>query len=188
MPKLKQSVLPGGVLDGALEVWSQARKHQWFPVTGRSMLPLLRDGDRVLVAHGCACVRQGTIVAFWRDGDLIVHRVLRVARSQAGITFITKGDNIAHCDHPLSRDQLVGRVLIIQRGDRVVSLDTPAWRLSGWLIANGTLLWLTWYRSARTLKHKLLGTNPYRLTALLCQGIRASGSLFRNLIQAILWR
>ncbi len=42
------------------------------------MLPLLRDGDQVLVSHIRDQVQLGDIVVFQRGDTLIAHRVLRI--------------------------------------------------------------------------------------------------------------
>jgi phage repressor protein C with HTH and peptisase S24 domain len=46
-------------------------------VRGRSMLPTLRDGDRLLVAHGAAPRRGGLALVRLPDGVLAVKRATR---------------------------------------------------------------------------------------------------------------
>ncbi|CAN5408214.1 hypothetical protein BH11ACT8_BH11ACT8_07960 [soil metagenome] len=48
----------------------------WVIVRGRSMLPTLRDGDRLLVVRRGRAPRVGDVVlARFRDGSLVVKRV-----------------------------------------------------------------------------------------------------------------
>ncbi len=84
------------------------------------MFPLLREGDRVLVAHGWAGIRRGDVLVFrQQDRSLVAHRVLRIHHSgQAGPIFFTKGDNTPNFDPPLNASQIVGRVLSVKRGGR----------------------------------------------------------------------
>jgi hypothetical protein len=138
------------------------------------------------VAHGTAGVRRGDVIVFWRDGRLIAHRVLRVCRGDAtpryvGPAFITKGDGVSHLDPPLSVDEVVGRVLAVERGDRVMSLDTAAWRVAGWLMAVSTLTWGEMYHWGRRLKRGLLGSRPSRLGAVLKRSIPLASQALRSL-------
>jgi hypothetical protein len=99
------------------------------------MLPAIQEGDRVLVAHGFTDVRQGDVVVFRRGGRLVAHRVLRIDRRQPEPVFITKGDNIRRLDPPVNGSEIVGRVLMVERGGRQMALDTAARRAAGWLTA-----------------------------------------------------
>jgi signal peptidase I len=184
----KRAPLPGHVLEAALDVWSQAGERHFVPITGGSMLPLIRDGDRALVAHGCTGVRQGDVIVFRHEGRLIAHRVLRIRRSEAGLTFVTKGDNASQFDPPLSADEIVGRVLAVERGGQYMSLDTAVWRMLGWLIAVGTLAWTKLYGWSQALKQRLLGPQPNRLTALLRRSALAFFSLALKFVRAVFCR
>jgi hypothetical protein len=156
------------------------------------MRPFIQDGDRVLVAHGSAGVRQGDVVVFRREGGLIAHRVLRIYDDDdddaAGAKFVTKGDNVSHFDPPMSAGEIVGRVLAVRRGDRYMSLDTAAWRMLGWLIAASTLAWTKLYGWSRGLKQRLLGPQPRRLTTFLRRSALALSSLVLEVVQAVLCR
>lgn len=180
--------LPDHVLEAALDVWSQARSRHVIPITGSSMLPLIWDGDHVLVAHGPAGVRRGDVIVFRCEGRLVAHRVLCIYGDDTGITFVTKGDNALHLDPPVNADEMVGRVLSVRRGKQSMSLDTPAWRRLGWLIAVSTLAWIKLYAQGRDLKHGLLGPQPSRLTPFLRRGALACFSLVLKVMQAIAGR
>ena len=98
----------------------------WLRFQGRSMAPMLRDGDLLRIRCGAtpapAC---GAIVAF-RDCDVtIVHRFL--CRRRRDSALVTKGDNSWRADRPLDPEQLIGTVCEIRRGaDRIV-LDRGGW-------------------------------------------------------------
>jgi signal peptidase I len=180
--------VPGTVLEAVLEVWGQARGQHLMPITGRSMLPLLREGDQVLVAHGPSHIRRGDLVVFWDNDRLVAHRVLHTLHGHAGPAFITKGDNAPYFDPALSANKVLGRVLTVKRGGRSMSLDTPAWRVLGWLIAVGTLGWAKSYGRSRSLKQRLFGAQPNRLTAFLRRGVLGLFSFGLKLAQAAVCR
>jgi hypothetical protein len=149
------------------------------------MLPLIRDGDRAIVAHGCTGVRRGDVVVFRHDGLLVAHRLLAIRRGDAGPVFISKGDNTSQFDPPLLADEILGRVVAIERHGRSMALDTAVWRALGWLIAITTLAWTRLYGWGRGLKRRLGGRRPGRATAGVRQGARAASALALRASQAI---
>jgi len=197
--------VPAHVLRAALNVWGQAGERHLISVQGGSMLPLIQDGDFVLVVYGCAGVRRGDVIVFWRgeaggisrpasyrararEGGLVAHRVLRICDGDGGLTFVTKGDNSSWCDPPVSAEGIVGRVVAVERDGRYMSLDTPVWRVVGRLIAVVTLAWVRLYDAGRALKLRFLGPQPNRATAALRRGALALFSLFRRTAQAVACR
>lgn len=146
--------LPTTVVAAALNRWKQAGEQHLIPIMGRSMLPLIRPGDQLLIRHGDANLRRGDIVVFLQQGKMVAHRLLRICKDDPITTFITKGDNTSYLDSPVDVSKVVGRVLKIKRGNRWVSIDTSVWRIGGWLIAIGMLGWATLYNWGRKIKRR----------------------------------
>ncbi len=180
--------LQGATLRAVLKAWGQAGRQHAIPVTGHSMLPLIQDGDHVLVAHGASGVRRGDIALFRRGDTFIAHRVLHVYGGNVGPLVITKGDSAHHLDPAWHADEMVGRVLAVRRGDQHLSLDTTFWRALGWLIASTTLVWRRLDGWSCALKQRLVGPRPDPLTAVLRQGIWALSALALSGIHAVCCR
>ncbi len=161
MAESDRSSLTGPILQAVLEKWREAGEKHLIPITGRSMLPFIREGDRALVAHGCQGIRPGDVIVFRQGESLIAHRVIRLL---ADHTFLTRGDNAEQFDAPVPGEAVLGRVLAIQRGAQVMRLHTTAWSITGRLIVMGTLAGGQLYRWVRPLKRWLVGPNPNRLT------------------------
>ena len=67
--------------------------------SGRSMLPTLRNGMRLLVEKiPPEDVRPCDIIMYKRGDGIVAHRVIRIIRKDGGRVFITKGDNHAYVD------------------------------------------------------------------------------------------
>ena len=130
----------------ALELWGQAGAQHWIAIEGRSMTPLLREGDAVLVSHGRQGVQRGCVVLFRQEGKLVAHRVLRISRDDGGSTLTTKGDSLRTLDAPVPAERIVGWVVAIERGGRQRRLDSTGWQIAGWLIAVATLCAAVPYR------------------------------------------
>jgi len=110
---------------------------------GESMSPCIRKGD-LLVVKPIALQEAGLgeIVAFRRDEShsvLTTHRV--VARGKHYL--ITQGDRNIYRDLPLSPQDVLGKVVGIERTGRRISLETPLYRLRGYLRARWSLgVWI----------------------------------------------
>jgi len=92
-------------------------------VKGRSMLPLLREGDIVFIVR-CKPdeIKTGDVIVYKSkiESKLIIHRVISVVYSNEEYYYITKGDNnaiidIGEFDKNLGVNQkrVVGKVLSI---------------------------------------------------------------------------
>lgn len=130
------------------------------PISGVSMMPVLRPGQWVVVRSVPQRreVRRGDIVALRTEaGDLVIHRFVR---SLPGDRFLTRGDHSGVADAPWHWDQLLG-VLLLAR------LDT-CWanprRATGWLIS-----WLSGARPRRLFApmQQILGKFCWQPTPLL---------------------
>jgi len=105
----------------------------WVHAASSSMAPLIQPGDQLrLGALDPASARPGMIVAFRRDGTLIVHRVL--GATPAGL--VTKGDALVDADAPVSAREIVARVVAIRSpGGRLMDLERRPWPQIGRVLA-----------------------------------------------------
>ncbi|HTP10130.1 MAG TPA: signal peptidase I [Anaerolineae bacterium] len=94
-------------------------------VTSDSMRPLLQVGDVVVVQPiEPRTLRPGDVIVVQRDGAWITHRLVTVdARG-----WYTHGDNARTSDAAASADEIIGRVIAIERGDQTIDLQQPHWR------------------------------------------------------------
>jgi signal peptidase I len=109
----------------------------WLTVSGRSMAPLIRPKDWVLVSTAAeGQIGSGDVVAFRRDNRLVVHRVLKKSLTAKGVYFIEKGDNLEKC-RLVNADKIIGKVTVVKRNGKIFDLTTPLNRpiclvLSAW--------------------------------------------------------
>lgn len=86
-------------------------------VTGTSMLPAVHPGDVVAVRHcGVDGIAAGDLVLFLKGNRLFVHRVVSVG----GDALITRGDALPQADPLVCADELLGKVVRIERRGRPV--------------------------------------------------------------------
>lgn len=99
-----------------------------YRVRGVSMLPLLRQNRDLAVidakAPGCRCAK-GDVILFKRsDGALVLHRVIQV--NPGG--YVTRGDNCARADAPISESQVLGIMTRFNRGGASHAVNEPAYQ------------------------------------------------------------
>lgn len=83
-------------------------------VQGTSMLPALWPGDVLTVEANCKSVMPGDIVVVYRDGRLFVHRAV----AQRGSCWIIRGDAMPQNDPPVESQDVLGKVVRVQREQR----------------------------------------------------------------------
>ncbi|KAB2836503.1 MAG: signal peptidase I [Candidatus Brocadia sp.] len=172
------------IIEAVLGVWGKTAEQHLIPITGRSMFPLIRDGDQVLVTHGSVGIRRGDVVVFRCNGTLFAHRVLNIYEGTNGTTFITKGDNNPQFDPPFGNNEFIGCVIGIKRGNRKMTLDTAAWRILGWLIAVSALALAKMHLSIRNRDQNLSERQPNQLTTFMRRGMRFFPMIVRKVVFA----
>lgn len=98
-------------------------------VSGKSMYPLVRQGDSIRLEKCTAgALAIGDVITFKKDDNYFTHRLIWTTKWADGIRLITKGDNEITTDPPVPPASVLGKVASIQRGNRTLRLTTPAWR------------------------------------------------------------
>lgn len=100
-------------------------------VSGNSMKPNICDGDYVTVEPTAAQkIRPGDIVlAASISNTALVHRVAKVEERNGVAVIVTRGDAANYQDIPIPLSNVLGRVTLIERKDKLVNLNNPFNRL-----------------------------------------------------------
>lgn len=123
MTKQSDDELKAGLLDVILERSQQSNRQMWWPFTGASMLPHVKECDMLLVQHGLDRIRLGDVVVFRAAGELVAHRVLSIKRHPGKKIYLMKGDNRHTFDPPVPESSVVGRAMRIKRGEKSIDLE-----------------------------------------------------------------
>jgi len=114
-------------------------------VTGTSMAPFIRGGETVTLVRS-AQYRTGDLVFFNNhQSRLTLHRIICSRRNHSGNRlFQTKGDAVGYFDNPLPVDQILGKVIEIEKkapffGCSLIRISSPFWRLTSRFIVIKTL-------------------------------------------------
>jgi len=129
---------------------------------GASMSPSIKKGELLIVKPiALEEAEIGEIVAFRRDESqsvLTTHRVIQKGKERDRRYIITKGDRNPYRDLPLvSSQEVLGKVVGIERFGQVISLESPFYRVRGYLKARWSLgLWIL-----RVLKRKIFASDQF---------------------------
>ncbi len=91
-----------------------------FRAPGTSMHPTIRHGDMITVEPlASAKLERGDIIFYRSQDSFIAHRLVNIEeRNNCGLTFILRGDASAACDAPVESEQILGKVVRVERGHR----------------------------------------------------------------------
>lgn len=87
-----------------------------FTVYGSSMFPALKDGQEILAWRWFYHPKKGDIIVIYKNGRELVKRIIKIEK--AG--YFVEGDNKdsstdSRSFGPLSRSQIIGKVILIVR-------------------------------------------------------------------------
>ena len=93
-----------------------------FRAPGTSMHPTIRNGDVITVEPVApAKLKIGDIILYRFRGGFIAHRLVSVEeRNGCGLSFILRGDASSTCDQPVEAEQILGKVVCLERGHRII--------------------------------------------------------------------
>ncbi len=147
---------------------SQGR-HPEFQVVSNSMYPVLKIGDKISVKetplNKLSC---GDIVVYKLNQRLIAHRFLYLNDSDS---FVTQGDNTSAIDQPIDKENLLGKITLIEKKDIQINLENKLWRYTNFLVGRAfmkkaqtlnknTFIRLLTFFESRLLKIIARITNP----------------------------
>lgn len=84
---------------------------------GNSMHPSIKSGSIIFIEPYEAGTkpRQGEIIAWKRDSGFVVHRLVSVYSQKMQKHYVTRGDSSAAEDDPVLIEQIVGKVVRVER-------------------------------------------------------------------------
>jgi signal peptidase I len=89
--------------------------------SGYSMFPAIRPGNTIIIKPVQPDeLKCGMIIAWKREKDLVVHRLVLAYESDDTKYYITRGDSSRFSDKPVTRDMIAGRVEAIYKGHRLL--------------------------------------------------------------------
>ena len=99
-----------------------------FRAAGASMQPTIEDGELITVGPVApGSVKRGDILLYQNERGVFAHRMVGVVKGTVTIDggdSPPRGDASVSCDAPVQLEQVIGRVVAVQRGGRNLALDS----------------------------------------------------------------
>ena len=117
-----------------------------FRAPGTSMHPTIRHGDIITVEPVAPFkLKKRDIILYRFQRGFIAHRIVNIEeREGCGLTFILQGDASVRCDAPVKPEQVLGKVVFLERNHRPI--DPYSLRVRLW-----SMLYLWLARLKRTI-------------------------------------
>ena len=105
-----------------------------FRAPGTSMHPTIHHGEVITVEPiSPSNLKKGDIVLYRLKSGFIAHRIVKIKeRDGGGLTFILRGDASISCDAPVKSEQVLGKVVCLERDHRIIdpySLRVRIWSM-----------------------------------------------------------
>jgi hypothetical protein len=133
MPKQADTLVESQSKAGPFEDFNLLR----IRVSGSCMAPFLQPGDIVVIQRADHTdLKKGAIAAYKAEsGAIIVHRFHGRDTNLGETALKLRGDLSPAVFEYLNPEQILGRVTAVQRGTRIIAIDTWYWRLLGIICA-----------------------------------------------------
>lgn len=128
-------MIPETYLKTVFTIWRERGEESVCSITGNCMSPLIREGDSLVIKHGNHDVRVGDVVVYGTPGKFYTHRVVRIRYTEGREFFLLKGDRSPTFDQPVSRDQILGKVIEVRRTDGNLYFNSVFWKYVNYLLS-----------------------------------------------------
>jgi hypothetical protein len=103
---------------------------------GLSMRPAIYGGEWVVVRRVDAKkIRLGDVVIYQAGNVFVAHRVIRKRVQDSKTYFTVKGDAHLAAEGEIAEEEIVAKVVALQKTDKRIDMDRPRWRLANRAIA-----------------------------------------------------
>lgn len=117
-------------------------------ILGNSMAPLIRHGDTLVIEYGNQSIRKGDVLVFKTSSQTLAHRVVQIQKKNGQEIFMLKGDHASTFDDPITRHNVIGKVIEVEGANGNLRFNTFLWKFFSYF-------WATFsYISGRRLTAK----------------------------------
>lgn len=101
-------------------------------IYGSSMWPQVRSGERVVleVPH-LREPQRGEVVLVRQPEGFLLHRIISLWHQEGERFYLTRGDNSPGADNPVALTEVIGRMVALERGGRLINVDRGLRRILG---------------------------------------------------------
>ncbi len=125
-----------GFLELSKDIFEKGKSVR-FQAKGWSMRPLIQDGDFIVVSPvENSSIKTGDVVFYSTTGNkVIVHRLIRKYKQKGRMTVLIKGDASFSSPEKIDIQNVLGKVIPIERNGRKKRLDRKLYQIIGLFFA-----------------------------------------------------
>lgn len=139
-------MIPEARLQGIFDIWEEQGEKSVCPIEGNCMSPMIWEGNILVIEHGAQDIRIGDIVVFGSPGEFFVHRVVHIDSNDEKETFLLKADQNETFHEPVSREEILGKVIEVRGSNGQFRLNSFFWSNVNYILS------IRSYISARRLE------------------------------------
>lgn len=95
-----------------------------IPVVGGSMFPLLRSGNTIIFEPmEVSKISIGDIIVYGRGRRIVAHRLVKGYQENGRVVLVTKGDSSSSLDPSIYAEDVLGKVVSVERKGCRIRLD-----------------------------------------------------------------
>lgn len=169
-----------------IDLWKDAGRDISFTISGISMEPFLKSGDRVVVRTVYSeQLKRGDIIAFRSEGRVIIHRLMGGRKTDKGLVYCQKGDNLGGWTW-ISGEAIIGKVVSIRGLKHIADMGDTMWRYLNTALGIWGAGQIAFKVALKSAKAALVGDNQMVYVSMLERSLRnvlllLTGCLFRLL-------
>ena len=170
------------ICKSVIELWREAGKKCRREVSGTSMMPIIRDGNKVIIVYTHPKnIKLGDLIVFRSFENIVTHRVIGMHYIKCHKFFIEKGDFFFNSSI-VAEEDVIGKVIAIENTDGIIDLDNRLWRLVSYTIVLYTHLTHPLVKGLQFAKRNLIRDTKKRFINLISKALFISLCLFPILI------
>ena len=154
-----------------------------FPFQGGSMSPTIKAKDFIVCKPvTCVDISPGDIVLYHAGSNLVAHRLIKIDRSYDKAKLVTKGDASNREDSPIAPEQILAKVIAIEKPNGTIRLDDKLGKTVNYLIA--THLYITYLicKTSHLAERNITGSKNNGIKVFGYKALLLSLSLFPKLL------
>lgn len=140
-----------------IEIWKESDRGIELRVNGNSMYPLIKAGSHIFIRlSGPDEIRSGDIIAFWKNQNVVVHRLIKKRNENGHMGLCEKGDNCTGWTWINEKDVL-GKIELVYNSNSAMNMLHWPWTLINPALGLLMSAWVSLYEKTRAMKRIICG-------------------------------
>jgi len=116
------------LLEAVIDIWSERQERTFCTISGNCMLPMIKEGDSIVIEQGNKEIKIGDIVTFGMLRNPTIHRIIKIEKRDGTTFYLLKPDRYYNIHPFIPEDQILGKVIEIHGSNGCLHLNSFFWR------------------------------------------------------------